>query len=161
LLQNKPADAVTHFQQSLAQIEKLELPLEHALTQYRLGAALEADGQRDAAVSRMSAAYRITRRLGARALSTRIATTLDGLGEHVEEGRHPAPSARQRRGGLTRRQLEITGLIAEGLTNKEIAHRLYLSPRTVDMHVSNILDRLDCRSRTEAAQKARDLGIID
>lgn len=51
--------------------------------------------------------------------------------------------------------------VAEGLTNKEIAHKLYLSARTVDMHVANILDRLDCRSRSEAVRKASELGLLD
>lgn len=161
LVQGKAGDAATHFEQSLAHVEKLELPLEQALTQYRLGVALRRAGRGRDAAARMTGAYRIARKLGARPLAARIAASLAEMGERVEEGRHPEPSARERRGGLTRRQVEIAGLISEGLTNKEIAHRLYLSPRTVDMHVSNLLDRLDCRSRTEAAQKARDLGIIE
>jgi ATP/maltotriose-dependent transcriptional regulator MalT len=161
LLRDRADEAIEKFQQSLSHIEKLEVPLEHSLTQYRLGTALARAGRRDDAVAQESAAYRIARKLGARPLAGRIAEALAGLGERIEEGRHPEETARRRRGGLTRRQVEIVRLIATGLTNKEIAHDLYLSPRTVDMHVSNILDRLDCRSRTEASQRARDLGIID
>ena len=44
--------------------------------------------------------------------------------------------------------------------NKEIAGRFFLSRRTVDMHVGNILDRLDCRSRAEVARKAAELGLL-
>jgi DNA-binding NarL/FixJ family response regulator len=83
------------------------------------------------------------------------------VGQPIEEGRGASPEKRADSGGLTRRQLEVARLIADGLTNKEIAHKLYLSTRTVDMHVANILDRLDCRSRSEAVRKAGELGLLD
>jgi DNA-binding NarL/FixJ family response regulator len=47
-----------------------------------------------------------------------------------------------------------------GRTNREIAQDLFLSPRTVDMHVRNILRKLDCRSRVEAANRAGELGLL-
>jgi DNA-binding CsgD family transcriptional regulator len=62
--------------------------------------------------------------------------------------------------GLTDRQLEIAGLIAAHLTNQEIAEQLYLSPRTVDHHVSAILGKLDVSNRRHAAQRCQDLGIV-
>ena len=51
-------------------------------------------------------------------------------------------------------------LLAVGRTNREIAQELILSPRTVDMHVRNILRKLDCRSRVEAAGRAGELGLL-
>ena len=51
-------------------------------------------------------------------------------------------------------------LVAVGRTNREIAQELFLSPRTVDMHVRNILRKLDCRSRVEAAHRAHELGLL-
>ena len=57
--------------------------------------------------------------------------------------------------GLTTRQVEILALLTEGLTNAAIAHRLHISPKTVDHHVSAILGTLHVSSRTAAADKAR------
>jgi DNA-binding NarL/FixJ family response regulator len=64
-------------------------------------------------------------------------------------------------GGLSRPELEVLRLAAVGRTNREIGGELYLSPRTVDMHVRNTLAKLGCRSRVEAASRARELGIIE
>jgi len=54
----------------------------------------------------------------------------------------------------------VLRLAAEGLTNREIATRLFLSKRTVDMHVRNLLAKLDCRSRVQATQRARTLRLV-
>ena len=62
--------------------------------------------------------------------------------------------------GLTRRELEVVRLVAVGRTNREIATELFLSPRTVDMHVRNVLRKLDCRSRVEAAHRAGELNLL-
>jgi DNA-binding NarL/FixJ family response regulator len=60
----------------------------------------------------------------------------------------PAPSGATT---LTPREREVAMLIAEGLTNAELARRLYISPRTAAVHVSNILRKLEVGSRTEVA----------
>ena len=60
----------------------------------------------------------------------------------------------------SRCEFEVVGLTEGGRTNREIAHDLFLSPRTVDMHVRNILRKLNCRSRVEAAHRASDLGLL-
>ncbi|MQA08411.1 MAG: hypothetical protein GEU98_07620 [Pseudonocardiaceae bacterium] len=57
-------------------------------------------------------------------------------------------------GALTSREREILRLVAQGLTNAEIAGRLYISTRTAGNHVSNILTKLGLRSRAEAAAYA-------
>jgi ATP/maltotriose-dependent transcriptional regulator MalT len=62
--------------------------------------------------------------------------------------------------GLTARELQILGLLADGLTNAEIARRLVRSEKTVDHHISAILRKLDVRSRGEAASVAGRLGFI-
>ena len=97
-----------------------------------------------------------------------VETLVAALGALVPE-REPALAAEVRRTGtargelaepLTDRELEVLRLVAVGRTNREIARDLFLSPRTVDMHVRNILRKLDCRSRVEAAGRAREIGLV-
>ena len=61
---------------------------------------------------------------------------------------------------LSERELEVLQLIAEGLTNPEIASKLYLSPNTVKVHTRNIYGKLDAHSRTQAVARARALSIL-
>ena len=62
--------------------------------------------------------------------------------------------------GLSERETEVLGLLAAGLSNKEIAARLGVSPNTVKTHVARLLEKLEARRRTEAISKARELGIL-
>lgn len=62
--------------------------------------------------------------------------------------------------GLTRREVEVLGLMAEGLTNQEIADRIIVSPTTVKTHVQNILQKLGVSDRTQAAVYAVRCGLI-
>ncbi len=61
--------------------------------------------------------------------------------------------------GLTAREREVLALIVEGRSNREIAESLFVSPRTVDNHVTNILAKLEAKSRTAAVAAARRLGL--
>jgi LuxR family maltose regulon positive regulatory protein len=61
---------------------------------------------------------------------------------------------------LTPREQEILELLAAGLTNREIAQQLVISPETVKKHTSNIYGKLQVHSRTEAAARARDLKLL-
>jgi DNA-binding CsgD family transcriptional regulator len=63
--------------------------------------------------------------------------------------------------GLTRRELDVLRLVAEGLSNGQIGARLYISTKTVSVHVSNILAKLGVSSRTEAAAVAHRLRVFD
>jgi len=71
--------------------------------------------------------------------------------------RGPQSATRANPAGLTGRQLEILGLLADGLTNAEIAARLVVSVRTVDHHVSSVLQKLNVSTRREAAELAARL----
>ncbi|NUR82596.1 MAG: response regulator transcription factor, partial [Nonomuraea sp.] len=62
--------------------------------------------------------------------------------------------------GLSARELEVLGLVAEGLSNRQIAERLFISARTSGVHVSNIMAKLGAASRVEAAALARRTGLI-
>lgn len=61
---------------------------------------------------------------------------------------------------LSEREIEILKLLAEGLTNREIAGRLYLAEGTVKNYVTNILGKIGARDRTQAALRARELGLL-
>jgi DNA-binding CsgD family transcriptional regulator len=62
--------------------------------------------------------------------------------------------------GITPRELEILQLIAEGLSNKEIAERVFVSENTVKTHSSRVFDKLGARRRTQAVQLGKELRLI-
>lgn len=78
----------------------------------------------------------------------------------------PAPQSftlnetRLRELGITRRELEILGLIAGGLSNREIAEKLFVSENTIKTHSSRLFDKLSARRRTQAVQMGKELGLI-
>lgn len=126
-------------------------PFETARSQARLGAVLRAAGRPDDARPHLDAARATATRLGARPL-------LDELGTPVREG---AGRNRDTAGHeLTAREVEILGLVAEGRSNAEIARQLFISAKTVSVHVSNILAKLGAAGRTEAAAIARRQGML-
>jgi NarL family two-component system response regulator LiaR len=62
--------------------------------------------------------------------------------------------------GISRREFEVLELVAQGLSNQDIAGKLFVSPSTVKTHVSNLLAKLDAQRRTEAIARAKDLRLI-
>ena len=77
---------------------------------------------------------------------------------NVSQGPRAATRANLR--GLTNRELEVLSLLAEGLSNSQIAKRLSTSSKTIEHHVSAVLAKLNARSRAEAARKASELGLL-
>jgi DNA-binding CsgD family transcriptional regulator len=120
--------------------------------------ALELGADADAAAARWLA-------LGSpyeAALATCDLDALGALGARAAvlrlRRRGPRAAARENPAGLTAREAEVLALVAEGLTNAEIADRLVLSRRTVDHHVSAILFKLDVPSRARAVAKLGSLN---
>lgn len=62
--------------------------------------------------------------------------------------------------GITKRELEILRLIASGLSNREIANKLFVSENTVKTHSSRLFEKLNAKRRTQAVQIGKDLGLI-
>ena len=96
--------------------------------------------------------------LGAGPMAAKVRQRLRDLGVRgIPRG--PRASTRENPAGLTSRELDVLTLLTQGHTNAEMARRLHLSAKTVDHHVAAILEKLDVRSRTEAATAAFKLDI--
>jgi DNA-binding CsgD family transcriptional regulator len=115
-----------------------------------------AHGDRDEALSE---ALELLDGLGARQAALRVRRDLRRRG-HRRVPRGPIRATAANPAGLTARQVEVLGLLAEGLTDAAIAARLSLSTKTISHHVSALLGKLAVASRHEAAAAARRLGVV-
>jgi len=87
-------------------------------------------------------------------IAAKVVEEFARLARQAPERPQPLPEA------LSPRELEILRLVAAGATNREIAARLYITEGTVKNHVTEILGKLGVTDRTQAALKARDLGLV-
>lgn len=111
-------------------------------------------------VARLMRAWELFCSLGAMPAATVVAERLRRLGVRgIPRG--PRQTTRENPAGLTSRELQVLGLVAEGLRNADIAARNRVSPRTVDHQVSAVLGKLGVRSRAEAIAEAHRLGLVD
>jgi DNA-binding NarL/FixJ family response regulator len=161
LLEGDGVAAAEHLSRAVELHRTLAVPFERAQIELRAGVALAAAGERDAAVERLCDAYRTASKLGARPLASEAAQEVAALGESVAQRLGGRAATKTDGVQLTRRELEVLRHVSVGRTNREIAQELFVSPRTVDMHVRNLLGKLDCRSRVEAAHRAGELGLLD
>jgi DNA-binding CsgD family transcriptional regulator len=161
LMQGDVKGAVVRFEHAVKILADLDLPFDRAEVEVRAAAALEMAGVRPAAVERYRGAYRAAIRLGARPFANRIAEEVAALGEVVQRRLGHLAASGLGRGGLSPRELEVVRLVASGLTSREAATALSLSPRTIEMHVHRILNKLDCRTRVDITRRAAALGLLD
>jgi DNA-binding NarL/FixJ family response regulator len=111
----------------------------------------------DASVEELREVVRLVARGEAR-VAPQIASTLFSRLATLASARRASERARQVK--LTPRELEILRLVAEGLTNKEIAARLHVEQQTIKNHMHNILERLSLRRRQQAVQYAWEAGML-
>jgi DNA-binding CsgD family transcriptional regulator len=161
--QQGPSDPAA-WAAAVAAWERLGQPYRAAYAGYRHAEALLAAGDRDTATAVLGRAAAITGRLGAHPLDGEI----QALARRARLGlTPPAGAAAQAAGaaapaaqlGLTRREVEVLALVAAGRSNRQIAQALFISPKTVGVHVSNILAKLGVAGRVEAAAVAHRLGL--
>jgi DNA-binding NarL/FixJ family response regulator len=153
-LDGAPATAAQQLLRAAESFASLGLPLATAQARRRAAAALAAAGETGPAADQLRAAHEIFAGLGADRAAGQCAAGLAAL------GRKPPRRAGggRRAGALSRRESEVMALVAQGLTSRDIGGRLFLSPRTVEMHVQNSLDKLGCRTRAEAVRRLTELG---
>jgi DNA-binding NarL/FixJ family response regulator len=137
------------FRSAVERYDRAGLRIEAARARVLLAGAL-ADSDQEVAVSEARSAAAVLDKAGLTAEADRADSLARSLGGRGRVGP-------KRIGVLTKREQEVLGLIAEGLTNAEIAERLFISVATVGNHVSNLLTKLGLKRRTEAAAYAHRL----
>jgi DNA-binding CsgD family transcriptional regulator/tetratricopeptide (TPR) repeat protein len=144
---------------------QLERPFDAAYARYRQAEALLAGGgSRTQAEAALRAAHQTTVTLGAGPLRREIELLAQRSRLRLEEPKDrttspeapPSPAASL---GLTRREVEVLALVAEGQTNRQIGQALFITPKTASVHVSRILAKLGAAGRGEAAAIAHRLGL--
>jgi DNA-binding CsgD family transcriptional regulator len=119
-----------------------------------------AAGDRDAAAGELEALIDQAAQVGVEYHVVAARELADRAG--IRLGRKAGTDTRTSRDrlGLTEREIQVLALVAEGMTNREVAAALFLSPKTVSVHITNVLRKLDVTSRHDAARLASGLGLL-
>jgi DNA-binding CsgD family transcriptional regulator len=145
LSEDRPAVALARLRAASGRWRALRAPYETALVGVRIGEGCRALGDEEGGRMELRASLETFERLGARPDASRVRALLSGRNEHLA--------------ALSPREVEVLALITKGRTNAEIARQLSLSERTIHRHVSNVLAKLEVRSRTAAAAYAVHHGL--
>jgi DNA-binding CsgD family transcriptional regulator len=144
--------AEQHLDLSLRLADACDMPYERALTLLEYAALWSATQNAERFSEAIADVRAICQPLGARHALRRA--------ERLSASLAIVPSVSQQNpAGLSNREVEVLQLLAAGLTNREIAARLFVSPYTVKRHVSNILTKIDVATRAAAARFAADHGL--
>lgn len=155
-------DAARHFQDAIVLAETAEAPQWVAHSMQAHAAMLVARGRledRARAVELLNAASNTAQELEMVGLKGRVAELMSRLGVQVTDS--SGRVADHRMASLTPRERETAGLVAEGLSNRQIAERLVISERTAETHVQNILTKLGFNSRAQVAGWVSRQGLGD
>jgi DNA-binding NarL/FixJ family response regulator len=124
-----------------------------------LARALGKLGRIDAAIEEARRAKTLLSELKAELESARAQSVLEMLAT-LQQSDQAGVSQKVRSGELTRREIEVLRLVAEGLNNQTIAERLFVSDHTVHRHLANILNKLDVSTRAAAVAQAVRRGLL-
>lgn len=140
-------DAAANYERSLKHHRQAHRPFERARTELAYGELLRRSGRRVDARSHLRSALTTFEDLGAQPWAERARQELRASGQRIR--RAPPTAAAQ----LTAQELQVTKLVAAGLSNREVAAQLFVSPRTVDFHLRNVFTKLGVTSRSQLAQR--------
>ena len=150
------ADVDRHFREAVRYHHRADRDFERAYTELLYARHLRRNRQRAEAREQLHSAGEVFGRLELSLWSQRVRAELRAVGDRDESSAAPleTPADRTLGGsGLTPQQMQIARLIAEGATNREVAERMFISPRTVDYHLRNIFQRLSITSRAELIRR--------
>ena len=151
------------WEAAVAAWEQLSQPYRVAYACFRQAEALMASARdRDQAATLLRRAADVTGRLGAGPLDSEVKALASRTRLELapaEPATAPGIPTPARQLGLTPREVEVLALVAAGHSNRQIAQRLFISPKTASVHVSNILGKLGVSTRVQAAAAAHRLGL--
>lgn len=139
--------ALDEYRESVKQFDNAGFVYEQAVAQLLLSRALQSTGASSEARELSEHVLATARRIGATQLIAQL--------------RGQPRGEKSRDGALTPRELDVLRLVAEGMTNGQVASRLFISTKTASVHVSNILGKLGAATRTEAVDVARQRALLD
>jgi ATP/maltotriose-dependent transcriptional regulator MalT len=153
------ADAARqHFEDAVDGFLRSGAPFEVARSRLELAGALHRIGRTDAAIDEAKLATKIFTELKAERESARAREVLTAITAASTSAREKTAVAQASL--LTRREVEVLRLVAEGLSNQTIATRLFVSDHTVHRHVANILNKLSVSTRAAAVAQAARRGLL-
>jgi LuxR family transcriptional regulator, maltose regulon positive regulatory protein len=157
--EDKADAARKYFEDAVDLYLRSGAPFEVGRARIELARALGKLGRIDAAIEEARRAKILLSELKAELESARAQSVLDTLAT-LQQTDRAAMSPKNKTGELTRREIEVLRLVAEGLNNRTIAERLFVSDHTVHRHLTNILNKLDVSTRAAAVAQAGRRGLL-